>query len=180
MEREPHYPPERVVEYDPTWPARFAMYAAGLSAVLGPSWAIEHVGSTSVPGLAAKPVIDLALRVPSGESLSDWQATFVAAGWTVTRELGDHHATFWLVDGVRGAIGHVFTAEQWPTAHLRLFAEWLRRHPADRDTYARLKRALVAQGIWGSAYTEAKRAFVEGIVLKARAERGLQGPLDLR
>ena len=52
--------------------------------------------------------------------------------------------------------------------------------PAERDSYARLKCALVADGVWGSAYTDAKRAFVEGVVIKARAERGLQGPVDLR
>lgn len=94
--------------------------------------------------------------------------------------VGDHWGTFLLIDEVRAAIGHIFTSEQWPEAHVRLFAEWLRTHPADRDGYADLKRALVEGGAWGSDYTTAKGAFVLEVVNRARAARGLpslSGPL---
>ncbi len=70
--------------------------------------------------------------------------------------------------------GHVFTAEQWPTAHPRLFAYGLRRHPAERDAYAEVKRRLVANGIWGRDYTAAKHKFVQQTLNRARAERGLE------
>ncbi|HEX8496203.1 MAG TPA: GrpB family protein [Actinomycetales bacterium] len=96
---------------------------------LGRHWVIEHVGSTSVPGLIAKPVVDLAVRVPQRESVTEVSAAFVRLGWTSPVELGDHWATFALDDGVRTAIAHLFTAEQWPQAHVRLFAAWLRAHP---------------------------------------------------
>ena len=64
--------------------------------------------------------------------------------------------------------------------HLRLFARWLRTHPADRERYAELKTSLVAAGVWGEAYTVAKDGFVRDVVDRARAAEGLpptSGPL---
>lgn len=180
MSAQPVYPPEKVVTYDPRWPVVYERYAIQFREALGSQWRVEHVGSTSVPGLPAKPVIDLALGLPSGEEVDTWRSTFLDLGWTVPRDLGDHEATFLLADDVRIAIGHVFTAEQWPTAHLRLFPDWLRRHDADRDAYARLKLDLVAGDVWGEDYTSAKRDFVEDVVLRARHERGLGREIDLR
>ena len=87
--------------------------------------------------------------------------------------LGDHEAIFLLGDGVRLAIAHLFTTEQWPDAHLRLFSNWLRAHDADRDAYADLKQELVIAGVWGSDYTRAKAKFVEDTVNRARTVRGL-------
>lgn len=173
------YPRERLAAYDPGWAERYAAVAATLLDRLGSSWVIEHVGSTSVPGLVAKPVIDLALRVPDGEPLSVAVSSLLDAGWTEPVAIGDHLASYLLDGTVRRAIAHVFTAEQWPTAHVRLFAEWLRQHPTDRDAYALVKQDLVATGVWGGDYTAAKAAFVQDVVNRARAARGL-GPVTLR
>jgi GrpB-like predicted nucleotidyltransferase (UPF0157 family) len=167
------YPAERLAPPDVAWQSRYAEISAGLRQDLGPGWTMEHVGSTSVPGLVAKPVIDLALRLPQGCLLADTSAWFARAGWTAPVVVGDHWATFLLIDEVRSAIGHIFRPEQWSEAHVRLFAEWLRTHPADRDSYADLKRALVERGTWGSDYTTAKGAFVLEVVNRARAARGL-------
>ena len=158
---------------DGAWASRYAEISAGLRQALGPGWAVEHVGSTSVPGLVAKPVIDVALRLPNGCDVDDASASLVWAGWTEPVAVGDHWATFLLIDGVRSGIGHVFGPEQWSEAHVRLFAAWLRTHGADRDGYAGLKTTLVEQGIWGSEYTSAKGEFVLKIVNRARAARGL-------
>ena len=125
------------------------------------------MGSTSVPGLVAKPVIDLALRVPQGLALPEAAAALVTAGWSPPVEVDDHWASFLLVDGVRSAIGHLYEFAQWPRAGLRLFAQWLRDHPDDRRQYAVLKTSLVAQGVWGSDYTDAKAAFVLDVVDRA-------------
>lgn len=85
----------------------------------------------------------------------------------------------YLLDGtVRVAILHLFSANQWSTAHPRLFADWLRSHDADRDAYASLKSGLVGSGVWGSEYTAAKRELVNEVVNRARAARGL-GPVAL-
>ena len=101
------------------------------------------------------------------------QPLFLSAGWSEIIEVGDHAATLLTFDGIRRAIGHLFTAEQWPEAHLRLFASWLRHHADDRRRYADLKMRLVAQGSWGNEYTLSKGSFVREIVDKARAARGL-------
>lgn len=163
----------------PKWSDEYAVLSARLTERLGSEFCIEHVGSTSVPGLVAKPVIDLAVRVPSGRTVTSTGSELRELGWTDPIPIGAHHATF-LQDGrgLRRAIAHLFTAEQWEEAHVRLFAGWLRRHPVDRDRYARLKQGLVESGVWGSDYTIAKRAFVQEIVNQARSEVGL-GPVEL-
>ena len=85
-----------------------------------------------------------------------------------------HRQTSFLLDGtVRRAIAHVFTPGQWPVAHQRLFAAWLRRHSDDRDAYAQLKQSLYDRDVFGADYTESKTAFVQDIVDRARAEEGL-------
>lgn len=171
------YPVQKLVDHDPCWADRFAEIVDRLRADLGAGWKFEHVGSTSVPGLCAKPVIDIA-AVPAAEEAAVARAALVEVGWTDLVALGDHRASFLLNGTVRTAILHLFTAGQWPTAHLRLFADWLRSHDADRDAYASLKSGLVGTGVWGSDYTKAKREFVTEIVNRARADRGL-GPVTL-
>ena len=167
------YPVEGLVPSDPTWPEFYARLAAVLEAELGPAWRIEHIGSTSVSGLLAKPVIDLAVRLPDGERLGDHTDAFRAAGWTEPIDLGSHNCMFLLDGTVRRAIAHVFTPGQWPVAHQRLFAAWLRRHSDDRDAYAQLKQSLYDRDVFGADYTESKTAFVQDIVDRARAEEGL-------
>lgn len=165
----PRYPPEGLVPYDPTWPAHYAALAQTLHRVLGDHWHVEHIGSTSVPGLLAKPVIDLALRIPDNQAVEDKLPGLADAGWTHPTPLPTHRALFQFdASGTRKAIAHLFTAEQWPTAPPRLFAAWLRTHPADRHAYASLKRHLRSNGLWGHDYTAAKTTFVEQIVARAR------------
>jgi GrpB-like predicted nucleotidyltransferase (UPF0157 family) len=168
-----NYPAERLVDYDPDWPHRYAQLENALRALLGPDWDIEHVGSTSVPGLAAKPVIDLALRVPTTGTIDDARDGLAAAGWSAPVVVGAPRAAVLPPTGRRSAIGHLFTTEQWPQAHLRLFAAWLRDHDDDRQHYEGLKRALLAKDIWSSDYTDAKAEFVRQIVNRARAARDL-------
>lgn len=173
MTCEQRYPPEGLVPYESAWSDRYAAIAGAIESTLGPIWTVEHVGSTSVPGMLAKPVIDIAVRVPAGQHLEGWVPAFRALGWTDPIKIGDHQTMFVLKGTVRTTIAHVFTSEQWAEAHVRLFAAWLRAHQADRGTYARLKKDLLVQGTWGSDYTQAKSAFVENIVNRARAARGL-------
>lgn len=181
MSRPGQYPAERLAPYSAAWAGLYAQISSDLLKVLGSDWLVEHVGSTSIPGLVAKPVIDLALRLPESREKGDADASLMRAGWTASVVVGDHRATYLLNDhGVRVAIGHIFSTGQWPDAHLRLFAMWLRTHPDDRDRYGHLKTALVADGMWGSDYTTAKASFVLDIVNRARASRGLplmKGPL---
>ena len=156
--------------YDPAWPTRYANLARQLHQALGDHWHIEHIGSTSVPGLLAKPVIDLALRIPGPNDLHVKVPALSAVGWTDLTPLPTHQALFQLDhDGTRRAIAHLFSAEQWSTAPQRLFPAWLRTHPTDRDAYATLKLRLRDGGTCGHEYTTAKAAFVRDISAKAIA-----------
>lgn len=167
------YPPEGVVPYDVDWPDRYAELSDAIRAHLGSAWEVEHIGSTSVPGLPAKPVIDIAVRLPGETFLERDRAAFQGLGWTDPVDLGTHNALFRLDGSVRRAIAHLFTPAEWPLAHQRLFAAWLRANPGDRDAYARLKRSLRDGGVWGHDYTAAKTAFIQDVIDRARAARGL-------
>lgn len=168
-----HYPPERLVPYDRRWPEEYARFEAGLRGLLGEDWALEHAGSTSVPGLPAKPVIDIAIGMPEGTTYVVASGRLEAGGWGRATAVGDHWAAVFPATGVRAAIAHLFTAAQWPEAHVRLFAAALRRDPRQRDEYAALKQALVEQDVWGSEYTDSKGPFVVRTVNRARADLGL-------
>lgn len=174
------YPEQQLVRYDVSWATRYSEYEALLKSHLGPEWKLEHVGSTSIPGLLAKPVIDIAIGMPDGVPMTEANQRLLRAGWSEPIHVGDYWTTAFPADGVRTAVGHLFTAGQWPEAHVRLFADWLRRHDSDRDRYASLKRDLVARGVWSAEYTTSKGPFVHQIVNQARAELGLPkatGPL---
>lgn len=173
MRKDSTYPPSGVVPYDSGWPDKYREMSTGLSAALG-GWVTEHIGSTSVPGLAAKPVIDIAARVPAGSHAVDRKRSLSASGWTVPESIGSHNCSFWLEGNMRTAIVHFFPEATWPTAHQRLFAAWLRAHPEDREAYGALKQQLYDGGVWGRAYTLAKTGFVQCVVDQARAAMGLQ------
>lgn len=174
------YPEQQLVTYDRSWAASYSEFEAHLKAHLGQRWAFEHVGSTSVPGLLAKPVIDIAIGMPDRVSVREATPLLIDAGWSTPVQVGDHWTTVFPSKGVRSAVGHLFTEGQWPEAHVRLFADWLRRHTTARDRYASLKRDLLARGVWSNEYTKAKGPFVLQSVNQARAELGLPpttGPL---
>jgi GrpB-like predicted nucleotidyltransferase (UPF0157 family) len=82
MGNQPRYPSAGLVPYDPAWPVRYVELAGSLQQVLGDHWQVEHIGSTSVPGLLAKPVIDLAVRIPEQETVHDNLRAFATARWT--------------------------------------------------------------------------------------------------
>ncbi len=110
------YPAERLAVHNAAWEGRYAEVSADLLKTLGSDWVVEHVGSTSVPGLVAKPVIDLTLRLPEGWEMSDACASLLRAGWTAPVVVGHHWATYLLNNDVRVAIGHIFSAGQWSEA----------------------------------------------------------------
>lgn len=164
-----------IVEHDPRWAAAYARAAAELRAVLAP-WlvAIEHIGSTAVPGLAAKPVIDLQVGV---RSLADSDAIVAAVqslGYEYVpefeAELPDRRYFRRWADGRRTE--HVHLVEHgnrsWWDRHLA-FRDWLRAHDEDRDAYAALKRRLAdAHPVDRAAYTDGKAGFVQAIERRAQ------------
>ena len=162
-----------VVPYDPAWPALFAAEAARIRSALGAALpaAIEHVGSTAVPGLAAKPVLDLLVGYPPGAPVAPYVAALVRAGYVHRGEQGIPGREFFRLGAVR--THHVHMAVQdgafW-REHLA-FRDALRAEPARRDAYAALKRELARRFPHDrERYTDGKTAFVREVVARALAD----------
>lgn len=161
-EAERHDGPVEVVPYDPAWASRFEEWRIRLADAIGPAARrIEHVGSTSVPGLAAKPIIDIQVSVDDPEDEASYVSAIERCGLVLrSREPG--HRYFRPPAG-RGRDVHVHVCavgSPWQRAHL-LFRDYLRAHPAVRDAYAVLKRDLARHYAADRlAYTDAKSAFV--------------------
>jgi GrpB-like predicted nucleotidyltransferase (UPF0157 family) len=157
---------------DPTWADTYRQIAADARTVLGDRVRlIEHVGSTSVPGLCAKPIIDIVLDVKDSADEAAYVPDLEDAGWVLRvrepewfehRMLGPAHG---------GAHLHVFTAGCRETRRMLRFRDWLRAHPEDRDRYAAAKRALAARRwTYLQQYADAKGSIVGEILARAEAE----------
>jgi GrpB-like predicted nucleotidyltransferase (UPF0157 family) len=169
-----------IVDYDPSWPALFAEEAARLGVVLDPGLVVglEHFGSTAVPGLAAKPIIDILIAV---RSLDAARATCIkpilGLGYVFWEDNPKQDRMFF-VKGMppygERRTHHVHitepSGEQWGQ---RLFLSYLRSHPDEARRYEALKRALAAQYRTDrDGYTEAKADYINAVLAKARSEQG--------
>jgi GrpB-like predicted nucleotidyltransferase (UPF0157 family) len=159
--------PIEVVDYDPDWPARFEIWHARLARALGRfATRIEHVGSTAVPGLAAKPVIDIQISVRAVADEAAYVPAIKRAGVAFRSRDARHRYFRPAGDRPRDVQVHVCEAgSAWERAHL-LFRDYLRSEAAARDAYARLKQELSARHRQDRiAYNEAKTDFVlDGMV----------------
>ena len=167
----PHDAPITLVEYDPRWPALFDREAARIRAVLGAAAVrVEHVGSTSVPGLAAKPIIDMLLAVPDSADEPAYVPALEDAGYVLSIREPDwfEHRLF---KGPDTDINlHVFTVGAAEIDQMLMFRDWLRADEADRDAYLRVKRDL-AERTWRHVqhYADSKTAIVQQVMARARA-----------
>jgi len=167
----PHDAPITLAEYDPQWPALFDREAARIRAVLGDTAVrVEHVGSTSVPGLAAKPIIDIVLAVPDSADEQVYAPALQAAGYALRLREPDwfEHRLF---KGPDTNINlRVFTVGAAEIDRMLLFRDWLRADDADRDAYLQVKRDL-AQRTWRHVqhYADSKTAIVQQIMARACA-----------
>jgi GrpB-like predicted nucleotidyltransferase (UPF0157 family) len=168
-----------IVGYDPRWPDLFVAEASRLRNVL-PSdafIAIEHAGSTAIPGVAAKPIIDIFVAVPS---IADAKRTLIepikAIGYVYWEDNPNPERMFFVKGmppfGARRT-HHVHLCEP-STEHWSrplLFRDYLRQHPDQARAYAELKHDLAERFRDDrEGYTAAKEAFVLDIVVKARNE----------
>jgi GrpB-like predicted nucleotidyltransferase (UPF0157 family) len=159
-------------EYSAEWPRLFEREASRIRATLGDQVVqIEHVGSTSVPGLAAKPLIDILLVVPDSTDEPSYVPAMEAAGYILRIREPDwfEHRLFKGPD--TNVNIHTFSAGCSESDRMLLFRDWLRSHPADREWYERTKRDLAMQD-WKYVqnYADAKTAVVEAIIAKAKQE----------
>ncbi|MDQ3484559.1 MAG: GrpB family protein [Actinomycetota bacterium] len=161
-----------VVDYDATWPDLYAAWRDVLVAALGATARrIEHIGSTAVPGLVAKPIIDVQVSVADLADEEAYVPALEAVGLQLRSRDGSHR--YFRPFAGRPREIHVHFCEvgsAWEAEHL-CFRDYLRANPDARDEYARAKRDAVAH--WaddGWAYTDAKTEVVLDIL--ARATRG--------
>jgi GrpB-like predicted nucleotidyltransferase (UPF0157 family) len=141
--------PIKIVPYDSDWPAAFERQRLRVESALRP-WlvgSVEHIGSTSVPGLAAKPIIDMLARIPDCRT-DDIVGAMSGIGWTHAPEPGDERSRKWSFCfpdiGWRTHHLHIFEAapENWQS--LPAFRDHLRNNPDDAAEYGRIKKALAA------------------------------------
>lgn len=165
----PHAAPVQLVEYDPAWPGLFSREAARIHEVLGARvLLLEHVGSTSVPGLIAKPIIDMLLVVADPGDEGAYVPELQAAGYMLRiREPHWHeHRAFKGPD--TNVNLHVHPPISPEIQRMLAFRDHLRTSDADRDLYARTKRRL-ARREWKYVqnYADAKTEVVEEIIARA-------------
>lgn len=174
--------PVIIVDYDPRWPQEYEEERRRILAAIGPTLvAIEHVGSTAVPGLGAKPIIDIMAAVARLDDARACVAPLQHIGYTYVpayeAELPERR--YFRKGPPEGRTHHLhmveFGSDFWQR-HLR-FREALRADPDAAREYERLKRALAAQyGTDRDGYTLAKTAFVESVLARPRRpQRGARG-----
>jgi GrpB-like predicted nucleotidyltransferase (UPF0157 family) len=169
-----HSGPIVLVAYDERWPDVFRTEAERVSDVLGErAMRIEHVGSTSVPGLAAKPIIDMLLAVADSADERAYVPPLEGAGYVLRiREPGWYEHR--LLKGPSENVNlHVFSDGCKEIDRMLLFRERLRTDAGDRELYLRTKRDLAARS-WEYVqnYADAKSAVVEEIIERAAAAAG--------
>jgi GrpB-like predicted nucleotidyltransferase (UPF0157 family) len=163
-----------LVDYDPSWPALYAREEERIRTLLGRRVIrIEHTGSTSVPGLPAKPIIDITLEVPDAAAEAEYVADLEAGGYVLRIREPDwfEHRLFKGPDA--GVNLHTFSRDCEETHRMVLLRDWLRTNATDRELYASAKRELAARD-WKyvQQYADAKTAVIQEILARAAAGAG--------
>jgi GrpB-like predicted nucleotidyltransferase (UPF0157 family) len=163
--------PIHLADYSDTWPTLFAREATRIAAALGDiAIRIEHVGSTSVPGLAAKPIIDIVLEVPSSSDETTYVPPLEAAGYVLRIRETDWYAHRMFKGPDTDVNLHVFSAGCEEVGRMLKFRDHLRTSSADRQLYEESKRELAGQ-TWAFVqnYADAKGQIVAEIQARAGA-----------
>ena len=158
-----------LVDYDPAWPGLFAREADRIRTALGErAVLLEHTGSTSVPGLAAKPIIDMTLAVPDSSDEDSYAPALEAAGYVLRIREPDWHEHRVFKGPDTNVNLHVFSDGCPEIDRMLRFRDWLRTDQADRELYERTKRELAArEWTYVQDYADAKTLVVEEIIARA-------------
>jgi GrpB-like predicted nucleotidyltransferase (UPF0157 family) len=154
------------VPYDPAWPARYAHHAAIICAALGQALLrIEHIGSTSVPGLAAKPIIDILAVVPQSADESSYLPALEAVGYQLRVREPSFFEHRMLRTPERDVHIHFFSPDSPEIDRYLVFRDRLRANAEDRARYEAVKRRLAARS-WNhmNEYAQAKTDVIESIL----------------
>jgi GrpB-like predicted nucleotidyltransferase (UPF0157 family) len=134
-----------VVPYDPAWPQLFEEEVARLAAIFGPEIvAIHHIGSTAIPGINAKPIIDMLVEVRDIEKVDAFDATMSGLGYLPRGEFGIAGRRFFIKGDENHRTHHI---HMYQTGHPRIayhldFRDYLIAHPEEAQAYSRLKEDL--------------------------------------
>jgi GrpB-like predicted nucleotidyltransferase (UPF0157 family) len=167
-----HDGPVYLAEYDPAWPELFRREEERIRSALGErAIQVEHVGSTSVPGLPAKPIIDICLVVPDSSDEPSFVPDLEAAGYVLTVREPDWFEHRFLKGPDTDINLHVYSVGCVEIERYLLFRDRLRSNTRDRELYLRTKREL-AKRTWKymQNYADAKSEVVEEIIARARQE----------
>lgn len=163
--------PIELAEYDASWPGLFAREARRIRSALGErALQLEHVGSTAVPGLAAKPRIDVLLVVADSSAEEDYLPALEASGYTLRIREPDWHEHRVLKGPDTDVNLHVFSSGSTEVDRMLAFRDRLRNDEPDRLLYERTKRELAARS-WEYVqnYADAKSEIVERILARTIA-----------
>jgi GrpB-like predicted nucleotidyltransferase (UPF0157 family) len=162
-----------LVAYDPAWPERYAEEAARIRAALGGrQLMLEHIGSTAVPGLAAKPVVDILVVVDDPADEAAYVPRLEAAGYELRIREPDWQQHRMLRTPAKDVHVHVFGPDSPEIERYLLLRDRLRTEPAERALYAAAKRRL-AERDWPTVdhYAQAKGEVIEAIIARAREKQ---------
>lgn len=163
-----------IVEYDPHWPEAYREEAERIAEVLEHDFVdIQHVGSSAVPGLAAKPVIDVMVAVEHFKSIEEYSRRLAPLGYQHMTHPAEAVRIFFRKGLPR--THHLHIVEYGTREYRRhlLFRDYLRRHPEAAQAYEQLKRELADRFATDRpTYTESKTDFIRSVVALALAENG--------
>jgi GrpB-like predicted nucleotidyltransferase (UPF0157 family) len=167
-----------LVEYDPMWPERFEFERQRIEGALGvQALSIEHIGSTSVVGLVAKPIIDICVAVEDSSDEASYVPELEDAGYELRiREPDWHEHRMLRTTAAHDVHIHIFTLGSSEIDRLVAFRDWLRANGSDRELYASTKLSL-AQQEWPTMqhYADAKTDIVEAILARAAPPTTVDG-----
>jgi GrpB-like predicted nucleotidyltransferase (UPF0157 family) len=163
--------PIEIVEHEPLWPTKFQTHAAVVADVLGSAaLQIEHIGSTSVPGLAAKSIIDILVVVGNSADENSYLPPLQGAGYELRVREPEWHEHRMFRTAARDVHIHVYSLGCPEIERYLLFRDRLRQNADERRLYEETKRRL-ATWAWADMndYAKAKTAVIENIIAAARA-----------
>lgn len=168
--------PVIIVDYDPQWPVRYEAERERIGAAIGNFIDdIQHIGSTAVPGLSSKPIIDILVVVPSLAQVESCLAPLQKLGYEYMGEYGIPGRHYFLKKEQRLHAFHLHMceADHSTATQCVVFRDFLRLHPVDAHEYSELKKVLADQyGADRNGYTKGKTTFIEAMLVKAALRDG--------
>lgn len=166
-----------IAEYDPRWPALYEQERAALALALGPlALDIQHAGSTSVPGLAAKPIIDIAVAIEEYPLPTAAIDAVVALGYEHMGEFGIPRRHYFRKGSPRSHHVHIVELANPEWENFVIFRDYLRTHPQALSQYEALKRELAQTHRHNrELYTESKSPFIRQAIERAKERREKYG-----